>query len=63
VKKKALISVFDKAGIAVLASFLVKSGWELISTGGTSKYLKEQGLPVTDVSDLTGFPECLDGRV
>ena len=62
-KKRALISVFDKEGIADLASFLVKSGWELISTGGTSKYLKEQGLPVTAVSQITGFPECLDGRV
>ncbi|MDR2785476.1 MAG: bifunctional phosphoribosylaminoimidazolecarboxamide formyltransferase/IMP cyclohydrolase, partial [Treponema sp.] len=62
-KKRALVSVFDKEGIASLVSFLVKAGWELISTGGTSKYLKEQGFPVTDVSRITGFPECLDGRV
>jgi phosphoribosylaminoimidazolecarboxamide formyltransferase/IMP cyclohydrolase len=62
-KKRALISVFNKDGIAALASFLVKSGWELVSTGGTAKYLKDAGLPVTDVSAITGFPECLDGRV
>ncbi|MCA1950279.1 MAG: bifunctional phosphoribosylaminoimidazolecarboxamide formyltransferase/inosine monophosphate cyclohydrolase [Treponema sp.] len=62
-KKRALISVFDKTGILDLASFLVQEGWELLSTGGTAKYLKEQGLPVTDVSAVTGFPECLDGRV
>ncbi|WP_304225726.1 bifunctional phosphoribosylaminoimidazolecarboxamide formyltransferase/IMP cyclohydrolase [Gracilinema caldarium] len=62
-KKRALISVFDKTGIFDLASFLVQEGWELLSTGGTAKYLKEQSLPVTDVSAVTGFPECLDGRV
>uniref|UniRef100_A0A7C3EHQ9 Bifunctional purine biosynthesis protein PurH n=1 Tax=Gracilinema caldarium TaxID=215591 RepID=A0A7C3EHQ9_9SPIR len=62
-KKRALLSVFDKTGIAELAQFLVQQGWELLSTGGTAKYLKEQGLPVTDVSAVTGFPECLDGRV
>jgi phosphoribosylaminoimidazolecarboxamide formyltransferase/IMP cyclohydrolase len=62
-KKRALISVFYKEGVAALASFLVESGWELLSTGGTSKHLQEQGLPVTDVAQVTGFPECLDGRV
>jgi phosphoribosylaminoimidazolecarboxamide formyltransferase/IMP cyclohydrolase len=62
-KKRALVSVFDKEGIAALASFLAGAGWELISTGGTSRYLKGEGLPVTDVSGITGFPECLDGRV
>jgi phosphoribosylaminoimidazolecarboxamide formyltransferase/IMP cyclohydrolase len=62
-KKRALISVFYKEGVAELASFLSQSGWELFSTGGTARYLGEQGLPVTDVSALTGFPECLDGRV
>ncbi|GHV17776.1 bifunctional purine biosynthesis protein PurH [Spirochaetia bacterium] len=62
-KQRALISVYDKNGITELASFLVKAGWEILSTGGTSKYLQEQGLPVTDVSSVTGFPECLDGRV
>jgi phosphoribosylaminoimidazolecarboxamide formyltransferase/IMP cyclohydrolase len=62
-KKRALISVFYKDGVGELASFLVKDGWELLSTGGTSKHLQERGLPVTDVSQVTGFPECLDGRV
>jgi len=61
--KRALISVYNKDGILELSSFLVESGWELISTGGTSKYLKENNIPVTDVSSVTGFPECLDGRV
>jgi len=46
-----------------LASFLTNSGWEILSTGGTSKYLQENKIPVTDVSSVTGFPECLDGRV
>ncbi len=62
-KKRALLSVFDKTGILDLAGFLVQQDWELLSTGGTAKYLKEQGLPVTDVATVTGFPECLDGRV
>ncbi|MDR2181818.1 MAG: bifunctional phosphoribosylaminoimidazolecarboxamide formyltransferase/IMP cyclohydrolase [Treponema sp.] len=61
--KRALISVFDKNGIADLASFLHGAGWEIISTGGTAKYLAEIGIAVTDVSAVTGFPECLDGRV
>ena len=62
-KKRALISVYDKKGIEDLAQFLAGSGWELLSTGGTSKYLLEQKIPVTDVSSVTGFPECLGGRV
>ncbi len=62
-KKRALISVFYKDGVIDLASSLVDLGWELLSTGGTSRHLKENGLPVTDVSSVTGFPECLDGRV
>ncbi|MCL2229629.1 MAG: bifunctional phosphoribosylaminoimidazolecarboxamide formyltransferase/IMP cyclohydrolase [Treponema sp.] len=62
-KKRALISVFYKEGILELASFLTKSGWEILSTGGTSKHLQENNIPVTDVSAVTGFPECLDGRV
>jgi phosphoribosylaminoimidazolecarboxamide formyltransferase/IMP cyclohydrolase len=62
-KKRALISVFYKEGIDELASFLVESGWEILSTGGTSKHLQALGLPVTDISGVTGFPECLDGRV
>ena len=62
-KKRALISVFYKDGILELASFLNTSGWEILSTGGTSQYLQENNIPVTDVSAVTGFPECLDGRV
>jgi len=62
-KKRALISVFNKEGILDLANFLVQADWEIISTGGTSKYLQENKIPVTDVSSVTGFPECLDGRV
>ena len=62
-KKRALISVYDKAGIKDLAGFLVHAGWEIISTGGTFKFLEENKIPVSDVSSVTGFPECLDGRV
>jgi len=62
-KKRALISVFVKDGVLELASFLNGAGWEIISTGGTSKYLGDNKIPVTDVSSVTGFPECLDGRV
>jgi len=62
-KQRALISVFDKDGILDLAAFLAQAGWEILSTGGTSKYLKENKIPVTDLSSVTGFPECLDGRV
>jgi len=62
-KKRALISVFYKDGILELASYLDKAGWEILSTGGTSKHLQENNIPVTDVSTVTGFPECLDGRV
>jgi phosphoribosylaminoimidazolecarboxamide formyltransferase/IMP cyclohydrolase len=62
-KRRALISVFNKDGILELASFLAESGWEILSTGGTSKHLQENKIPVTDVSSVTGFPECLDGRV
>ncbi|MCL2382443.1 MAG: bifunctional phosphoribosylaminoimidazolecarboxamide formyltransferase/IMP cyclohydrolase [Treponema sp.] len=62
-KRRALISVFYKDGILELASFLAAAGWEILSTGGTSKHLQEHNIPVTDVSSVTGFPECLDGRV
>src|SRR5262249_35848417 len=62
--KRALISVSDKTGLAEFATALHKEfGIELISTGGTAKFLREQGLPVTDVSQVTGFPEMMDGRV
>ena len=62
-KKRALISVFNKEGVLELASYLHETGWEILSTGGTSKHLKDNRIPVTDVSSITGFPECLDGRV
>ncbi|MDB5857039.1 MAG: purH, partial [Ramlibacter sp.] len=59
----ALISVSDKTGIVELAQALHAQGVRLISTGGTAKLLAEQGLPVTEVAEVTGFPEMLDGRV
>lgn len=58
-----MISVFNKEEILELARFLAKREVEIISTGGSAAYLKEQGIPVTDVSSVTGFPEILDGRV
>lgn len=62
--KRALLSVSDKTGLAEFAKVLNQEyGVELISTGGTAKFLREQGLPVTDVSQVTGFPEMMDGRV
>jgi phosphoribosylaminoimidazolecarboxamide formyltransferase/IMP cyclohydrolase len=62
-QRRALISVFNKDGIVDLAAYLRSADWEIISTGGTSKYLQENKIPVTDVAAVTGFPECLDGRV
>ena len=62
-KKRALLSVFVKDGILELAQYLKEADWEILSTGGTAKYLTENNIPVTDVSAVTGFPECLDGRV
>src|SRR5512141_3118314 len=59
----ALISVSDKTGIAEFAQALHGLGVKLISTGGTAKLLAEQGLPVMEVAEVTGFPEMLDGRV
>jgi phosphoribosylaminoimidazolecarboxamide formyltransferase / IMP cyclohydrolase len=61
--ERALLSVTDKAGLAEFARKLHEHGIELISTGGTAKLLRESGLPVREVSELTGFPEMLDGRV
>ncbi|PIE69529.1 MAG: IMP cyclohydrolase [Deltaproteobacteria bacterium] len=61
--KRALLSVTDKSGLPELARFLVDHGVELVSTGGTKKMLAQAGLPVTSVSDVTGFPEILGGRV
>lgn len=60
---KALISVSDKTGVVEFAKGLVALGWEVLSTSGTMKLLKESGVPVTSVSDVTGFPEICDGRV
>lgn len=62
-KVKALISVSDKTGIVEFAKELEKKGIEIISTGGTYKKLKEEGVNAIEISELTGFPECLDGRV
>lgn len=60
---RALISVSDKTGIVPFAKELVNLGAEIISTGGTYQKLKEEGVPAIEISELTGFPECLDGRV
>lgn len=62
-KKRALISVSDKTGVVEFAKELVRLGFEIISTGGTEKTLKQAGLNPVNISDITGFPECLDGRV
>ena len=61
--RTALLSVSDKSGIVELASALHALGVKLISTGGTAKLLSQKGLPVTEVANLTQFPEMLDGRV
>lgn len=61
--RRALISVSDKTGLAEFARGLAKHGVTLISTGGTAQTLRDSGLDVTDVSDVTGFPEIMDGRV
>ncbi len=61
--KRALISVSDKEGIVEFAGALRQRGVELLSTGGTFRLLKDNGLDVTEVSDYTGFPEMMDGRV
>ena len=63
VVRRALISVFDKSGIVDFARRLSALGIELVSTGGTAKLLAQAGLEVSDVSNLTGFPEILGGRV
>lgn len=63
VPRRALLSVSDKSGLEAFARGLVALGVELVSTGGTAQVLRTAGLPVTDVSAVTGFPEMLDGRV
>ncbi len=60
---RALVSVYDKTGLVELGQALVAAGVELVSTGSTAARLAEAGLPVTPVEQVTGFPECLDGRV
>ncbi|MGH7506632.1 MAG: bifunctional phosphoribosylaminoimidazolecarboxamide formyltransferase/IMP cyclohydrolase, partial [Longimicrobiales bacterium] len=59
----ALLSVFDKTGITDFARALSTLGWDLVSTGGTARTLREEGLEVRDVGELTGHPEMMDGRV
>lgn len=59
----ALLSVTDKTGIVPFAQGLINFGFQILSTGGTAKLLKEHGIPVIEASDFTGHPECLDGRV
>ena len=61
--RRALISVSDKSGLLAFAQTLAAAGVELISTGGTAKALRDAGLTVKDISEHTGFPEMLDGRV
>jgi phosphoribosylaminoimidazolecarboxamide formyltransferase/IMP cyclohydrolase len=61
--KRALLSVSDKNGLVDFAKTLVTAGYELVSTGGTSKALRDAGLTVADISDITNFPEMMDGRV
>src|SRR5438132_602567 len=61
--QRVLLSVTDKTGIVDFARGLSEMGAELISTGGTARTLRESGVPVKDVSEVTGFPEMLDGRV
>ena len=62
-KKRALVSVSDKTGVVDFCKRLSACGYEIVSTGGTAKALTDAGLPVVGISDVTGFPECLDGRV
>ena len=62
-KKRALVSVSDKTGVVDFCRRLSACGYEIISTGGTAKALTDAGLSVIGISDITGFPECLDGRV
>ena len=61
--RRALVSVYDKTGLAELAQGLHEAGVSLVSTGSTAARIADAGVPVTKVEDLTGFPECLDGRV
>ena len=62
-KRRALLSVSNKTGIEALAKSLVEAGWEILSTGGTARAVRKAGLPVTEVADVTGHPEMMEGRV
>ena len=61
--ERALISVSDKTGLIPFAEVLSRAGVEILSTGGTARALREAGIEAIDISDYTGFPEMLDGRV
>ncbi|PYO58895.1 MAG: bifunctional phosphoribosylaminoimidazolecarboxamide formyltransferase/inosine monophosphate cyclohydrolase, partial [Candidatus Rokuibacteriota bacterium] len=61
--RRALVSVHDKTGVVDFARGLADLGVEILSTGGTARLLRESGVPVVDVAQVTGFPEMLDGRV
>jgi phosphoribosylaminoimidazolecarboxamide formyltransferase/IMP cyclohydrolase len=61
--KRALISVYDKTGIVELVKYLSNNGVEILSTGGTTRHIRNAGIEVIDVSDYTGFPEIMDGRI
>ncbi|HOU54182.1 MAG TPA: bifunctional phosphoribosylaminoimidazolecarboxamide formyltransferase/IMP cyclohydrolase [Myxococcota bacterium] len=61
--RRAIVSVSDKTGVVEFCDGLVQAGFEVVSTGGTARALREAGVPVREVSEVTGFPECLDGRV
>ena len=61
--RRALVSTADRTGVAELAQGLTELGVEILSTGGTGTALREAGIPVTEVAEVTGFPEILDGRV
>src|ERR671911_3038193 len=61
--RRAILSVSDKTGLSSFGKALASRGFELVSTGGTAKALADAGLPVVNVSDVTGFPEMMDGRV
>ena len=61
--KRAILSVYDKTGLIVLAQELVDLGWELVASGGSAKALRQAGLPVLDVAEVTRSPEMLGGRV
>ena len=62
-RRRALLSVSDKTGLGEFAAALVRHEYEILSTGGTATMLRDAGIDVTDVSEVTGFPEIMDGRV